>query len=109
MATTSNVWDALGNYNWHDGISLLYQFHNGDAAVFDDTGSTNPAVKSQRHADPASVTINAKNYTFSGSGLAHDGSMALSKTNTGTLTINNTNGYTGNTTVSNGTLLVHGN
>ena len=34
--------------------------------------------------------------------------MALNKTNTGTLTINNTNGYTGNTTVSNGTLLVHG-
>lgn len=104
----ANVWDALGNYNWHDGISLLYQFHNGDAAVFDDTGSTNPAVNLSGTLTPASVTINAKkNYTFSGSGSL-DGSMALSKTNTGTLTINNTNGYTGNTTVSNGTLLVHG-
>lgn len=104
----ANVWNALGTYNWHDSISLLYQFHNGDTAIFDDTGSTNPAVNLSGSLTPASVTINAKkNYTFSGSGSI-DGSMALNKTNTGTLTINNTNGYTGNTTVSNGTLLVHG-
>ena len=104
----ANIWNALGTYNWHDGISLLYQFHNGEAAIFDDTGSTNPAVNLNGSLTPASITINAtKNYAFSGSGSL-DGGMALNKTNTGTLTINNTNGYTGNTTVSNGTLLVHG-
>ena len=104
----ANNWNALGDYNWHDGISLLYQFHNGDAALFDNTGSTNPAVNLIGSLQPALVTVNAtKNYTFSGSGSL-DGAMALNKTNTGTLTLNNTNGYTGNTTVSNGTLLVHG-
>ena len=104
----ANVWNALGTYNWHDGISLLYQFHNGEAAIFDDTGSTNPAVNLNGSLTPASVTINVKkNYTFSGSGSL-DGTMTLNKTNTGTLTINNTNSFTGNTTVSNGTLIVHG-
>jgi autotransporter-associated beta strand protein len=104
----TNNWNALGAYNWHDGISLLYQFHQGDTVLFDDTGSTNPAVNLVGSLLPASVTLNAtKSYIFAGSGSL-DGAMTLNKTNSGTLTINNTNGYTGNTTVSNGTLLVHG-
>ncbi len=104
----ANNWNTLGDYNWHDGISLLYQFHAGEPVTFDNTGSTNPAVNLVGSLAPASVTVDAtRNYTFSGSGSL-DGTMALNKTNAGTLTINNTNGYTGNTTVSNGTLLVHG-
>jgi len=104
----SNIWNGLGTYNWHDGISLLYQFHQGDAVLFDDTGSTAPAVNLSGSLQPASVTVNAtRNYTFTGNGSL-DGTMTLNKTNTGTLTINNTNGYTGSTTVSNGTLIVHG-
>jgi autotransporter-associated beta strand protein len=103
-----NTWNVLGAYHWHDGISLLYQFHQGDAVIFDDSGSTTPAVNLSGSLQPTSVTINAtKNYTFSGSGSL-DGALTLNKTNTGMLTINNTNSYTGNTTVSNGTLLVHG-
>lgn len=103
-----NTWNVLGAYHWHDDISLLYQFHQGEAVVFDDTGSSSPAVNLSGSLQPASVSINAsKNYTFSGSGSL-DGAVTLNKTNTGTLTINTTNGYTGNTIVSNGTLLVHG-
>jgi autotransporter-associated beta strand protein len=104
----TNNWDVLGDYNWHDGISLLYQFHQGDAVLFDDTGSTAPPVNLVGSVQPASVTVGAtKNYIFSGSGSL-DGSMALVKTNTGTLIIDTTNGYTGNTTVSNGVLFVDG-
>ena len=104
----SNTWNALGDFDWHDGISLLYQFHQGDAVLFDDTGSTAPAVNLSGSLQPASVTINAtKNYNFIGGGSL-DGTMTLNKTNSGTLTIHTTNSYTGNTTVSNGTLLVHG-
>lgn len=104
----ANTWNVLGAYNWHDDISLLYQFHQSEAVIFDDSGSTNPAVNLSGSLQPAKVTINAtKNYIFSGSGSL-DGPMTLSKTNTGTLTINNTNNYTGTTTVSNGTLFVHG-
>jgi autotransporter-associated beta strand protein len=104
----TNNWNTLGDYNWADGVSLLYQFHAGEAVTFDDTGSTNPAVNLSGVLQPASVRVDAKkNYTFSGSG-ALAGTMTLIKTNSGTLTINTTNSYTGNTTVSNGTLLVHG-
>ncbi len=104
----ANNWNTLGDYNWSDGISLLYQFHNGERVLFDDTGSTNPTVNLSGSLQPASVTINAtKNYTFSGTGSL-DGTMSLLMTNTGTLTIHTTNTYTGATTISNGTLLVHG-
>jgi autotransporter-associated beta strand protein len=104
----ANNWNTLGDFNWHDGISLLYQFRAGEAVTFDNSGSTNPAVNLIGALTPASVTIDAtKNFAFSGSGSLN-GTMALNKTNTGTLTINTTNGFTGATTVSNGTVLVHG-
>ncbi len=104
----TNNWNVLGDYNWHDGISLLYQFHNGDAVTFDDSGSTSPAVNLIGSLQPASITVAAtKNFTFGGSGSL-DGTMALNKTNTGTLTIANANSFTGPTTVSTGTLLVNG-
>jgi autotransporter-associated beta strand protein len=104
----ANNWNTLGDYNWADGISLLYQFHAGEPVTFNDTGSTNPAVNLVGPLQPASVFVDAtKNYTFSGSGSLA-GSMGLNKTNTGSLTINTTNTYTGNTTVSNGAVLVNG-
>lgn len=104
----ANNWNTLGDYNWHDGISLLYRFHPGDAVRFDDTGSTKIPVNLIGSLQPASVTVDAKqNYTFSGSGSL-DGSMMLLKTNTGTLRLNNTNAYTGATLVSNGVMLVNG-
>jgi len=104
----ANNWNVNGDFNWHDGISLLYQFHNGEAVTFDDSGTAILPVSLIGSLQPASVTVNAtKNYTFSGSGSL-DGSMTLNKTNTGALTIANTNNFTGATIVSNGTLLVHG-
>jgi autotransporter-associated beta strand protein len=104
----ANNWNTLGDYNWSDDISLLYQFHAGEPVTFNDSGSTNPAVNLIGALQPASVFVDAKkNYTFSGSGSL-TGTMALIKTNTGSLTINTTNTYTGNTTVSNGAVLVNG-
>jgi autotransporter-associated beta strand protein len=104
----ANNWNTLGDYNWADGISLLYQFHAGEPVTFNDTGSTNPAVNLIGALQPASVLVDAtKNYTFGGSGSLAGG-MGLNKTNTGSLTINTTNTYSGNTTVSNGAVLVNG-
>lgn len=104
----TNNWNTLGDNNWFDGQSLLYPFHTGDKVTFDDSGSTNPAVQLAGSLQPASVTFNAtKNYTFSGSGSLN-GAMALNKTGSGTLTLNNTNNFTGPTTVTNGALLVNG-
>ena len=104
----ANNWNTLGEHNWSDGISLLYQFHAGEPVTFNDTGSTNPAVNLIGALQPASVFVDAKkNYTFSGSGSL-TGTMALIKTNTGALTINTTNTYSGNTIVSNGSVRVNG-
>jgi autotransporter-associated beta strand protein len=104
----TNNWDVLGDNNWYDGQSLLHQFRNGDAVTFDDSGSTSPALNLIGSLQPASVTVNAaQSYTFAGAGSL-DGSMVLIKTNTGTLTVNTTNGYTGVTTVGGGVMLVNG-
>lgn len=84
-------------------------------SLYIDNDTRNPKVKGVNEfvnnvgsLQPASVIVDArKNYRFSGSGSL-DGAMTLVKTNRGTLTINTTNNFTGATTVSNGTLLVHG-
>ena len=99
----ANVWNTLGATNWTNGL-VLDQFYAGDSATFDDTGSTNPAVNITGTVLPSSVSVNASvNYTFSGTG-GIGGSTTLAKTGTGTLTLANTNSYTGLTTVSDGIL-----
>ena len=104
----TNNWELLGDNNWFDGQSLLYPFHAGNGATFDDSGSTNPAVNLVASLQPAFVTVNAsKNYVFSGNGSLN-GAMSLNKTGSGTLTLNTTNNYIGPTTVSNGALIVQG-
>jgi len=104
----SNNWDVAGDNNWFDGQSLLYQFQNGDAVTFDDTGSTNPSVNCMGSLQPSSVSFDATQpYSLAGSGSL-DGGMNLDKTGTGTLRVNTVNNFTGATTVSNGVLLVNG-
>jgi autotransporter-associated beta strand protein len=104
----ANNWNVSGDFNWFNGQSLLFPFHNGDSVSFDDTGSANPAVNLVGSLQPALVTINAaQNYTFAGSGSL-DGSMALNKAGTGTLTLAGTNNFSGPATVSNGVLLING-
>ncbi|HYG21153.1 MAG TPA: autotransporter-associated beta strand repeat-containing protein [Verrucomicrobiae bacterium] len=104
----ANKWNRLGDFNWHDGISLMYPFHDGDSVLFDDNGSVNPAVSIEGVLQPGFVTVDAaRHYAFAGNGSL-GGTMALTKNNSGTLTIQNVNTYSGATTVSNGTLLVHG-
>ena len=59
-----------------------------DDVVFDDSGSTMPAVNLIGDQTPASVTVAADvSYTFSGTGRI-TGTTGLSKTNAGKLTIN---------------------
>ncbi len=104
----TNNWSDGGDLNWFNGQSLLFPFHNGDGVLFDGTGSASPFVNLVGALQPALVTFDAaNNFTFGGSG-ALTGTMALNKTGTGTLTLNNTNNFTGATTISNGTLLVNG-
>ncbi len=104
----TNNWNTLGDFNWFDGQSLLHPFHPGDNVVFDDSGSTSPAVNLVGPLSPASVTFNsANNFVFGGTGSLA-GVMTLNLTGAGMLTLNTTNTFTGATTVSSGTLLVNG-
>lgn len=104
----TNNWNALGDLNWFDGYSLLFPFHNGDTVTFDDSGFASPNLNLTGSLQPASVTVSAaQNYTLGGSGSL-DGTMTLLKAGAGIFRLNNTNNFSGTTTVSNGTLLVNG-
>jgi len=99
----ANIWDASGNQNWKtNGVNTI--FNNGDTVTFDNTGSNNVAVYVAGTPKPALITFNAtKSYTIDGVG-AIAGTNKLVKIGSGSLTINNTNLYSGGTVISNGTV-----
>jgi autotransporter-associated beta strand protein len=103
----ANDWDTVNRTNWlNTGTGLLDYFVAGDNARFDDTGAAHPNVNLVGNNAPASVVVDATaNYMFTGGG-AISGAASLTKTNTGTLTINATNAYTGVTTIAGGVLEV---
>jgi fibronectin-binding autotransporter adhesin len=96
-----NVWDTGGAVNWSDGANLVV-FNDGAAITFDQTGSNNTPIAVMGTVQPNSVTVNAtKSYTFGGVGIL-GGSMALTKSGSGTLTINTTNTFSGGVSVNSG-------
>ncbi len=98
-----NVWDAGGAVNWSDGANLVV-FNDGTTVTFDQAGSNNTPVTIFGTLQPNSVTFNAsKSYILSGSGVLA-GSMALTKNNSGTLTINTTNAFSGGVNVNAGVM-----
>jgi len=103
---TTNDWDT--GTNWLVG-GTLDSFISGDFAQFDDTGAANPIVNIVGSVLPGSITVGSSaNYTFTtstGNGLIA-GLGGLTKANTGTLTIQTTNTYTGTTTIEGGVLEV---
>jgi autotransporter-associated beta strand protein len=103
---SANVWDTDTTENWLNAGSPAY-FFTGDSVTFTDTGSASPAIDIAAAVSPAAVTVNAvQSYDFTGAGIA---TGKLTKSNTGTLTLENNNTYTGPTVISAGTLQVGGN
>jgi len=102
-----NDWDTVNRTNWiNNGALALDYFVSGDAALFNATGAGNPNVNIPGNVSPSSVTVGAATaYSFSGNGNI-TGSGGLTKSNTGTLTISTTNGYTGATTIAGGAVEV---
>ncbi len=101
---THNVWDTT-TPNWAD--SALYS--NGNNVSFTDAadeGTTNVTISSV--VQPLKVAVTgSRNYTFSGEGIA--GPAVIEKrSGTSTLTLNNTNAYTGMTSIEEGTLVLNG-
>lgn len=102
---TNNVWDVLGATNWNNNGTPDI-FVTGDAVTFGNGGLANPNVNVSMSVQPSSVTVDASgDYVFSGSGSI-GGLGGILKTNTGRLTIQNTNQFTGGMTIKQGTVSV---
>lgn len=101
-----NTWDLLITTNWLNG-GVKDQFAPNDTVRFDDSGATNLTANLSGDLNCAGIVVDsATNYTLTGSG-AIIGSASLTKTNSGTLTVNTLNNtFTGKTIVAGGTLVV---
>jgi autotransporter-associated beta strand protein len=100
----NNNWDTTNTADWFNGNDLV-TFNSSDNVIFDDTGSTSPAININSTVAPGSVVFNnsSNNYTIGGSGTI-SGPASLTTAGTGTLTINNANNLTGNVNLNNGTI-----
>lgn len=101
-------WDNLITANWiNNGVAKV--FIPGADVTCDDTAPGTAMIGLVDELAPSSVTVaNAsKNYTFGGSG-ALSGTLTLTKSGTGSLTITNANTYSGTTIVNEGTLNLAG-
>ncbi len=104
----STNWDVNATSNWL-AENIPVRFQNGVAVQFDDTlaGTTNVAIAAAVSPSAVVVSNAVVNYIFSGSnGIT--GSATLTKFGAGTLTLNNSNAYTGSTAVNGGSLFVNG-
>lgn len=104
---TNEIWDTATR-NWqYGGQSVNYQ--DNDSPVFGDGGNANSVnVFLSGPVTPGNVTVNAThlNYAFAGVGSI-TGTTGLTFTGNGnTLTVGISNGYSGNTTIQNGTLIL---
>lgn len=106
--TGDGVWDTSTS-NWLDvTASPTTYFDPLDLVLFGDaTGVTgNPVVTINTGLSPVGMTMNtSRSYTFSGSGgIDGTGSLALDPANTGTLTIETANSFSGDISIGGGTL-----
>jgi fibronectin-binding autotransporter adhesin len=102
---TANLWNTTAQ-TWLGTNGLPRAFVNGDTVTFNNSGSAVPPINLTTTVSPAAMTVNAsQNYTLTGPGLL-GGSMPLTKSGTGRLTIANTgvNTFSGGTTISAGSL-----
>jgi autotransporter-associated beta strand protein len=112
---SGSSWDASLSANWFtnrpwSSNHAASVFNAGNTVLFDLTGSNSAPVNLVGNLSPGKVTVHtpiARNYTFSGEGML-EGSMQLVKAGAGTLTINNTNTYSGDTRATEGVLRING-
>ena len=101
---TNNVWDTT-TLNWV-GSALYSDGKNASFTDSADEGTTNVTISSEVHPLKVAVT-GSRNYTFSGEGIK--GPAVIEKrSGTSTLTLNNTNAYTGITSIESGALVLNG-
>ncbi|MBB5035838.1 immunoglobulin domain-containing protein [Prosthecobacter dejongeii] len=99
---TSNLWDRTTPASWNAGTELFYQ---SDAVTFDDT-SVNTTVNLSGVLTPSSVVVSAaQNYVFGGTGSI-GGFTGLTKSGTGSLTLNTAHSFTGKVKINAGSIIL---
>ena len=103
------VWDGSTDTDWSaDPDSTSWSgatYNDGDTVHFNGAGGT---VNITEAVNPHCIFVNdgGTDYDFTDGGGSIGGAGTLTKTGTGTLTINNANTYTGGTTLNSGALIV---
>ena len=100
------TWDVGNNTNWN-GSSGIVAYTDGANVIFDDSTPNTQPVTLNTVVHPGSVTFNCStnNYTIQGTGsIAGSGSLTLTATNSGSVTLATSNSYTGGTNVAGGVL-----
>lgn len=102
----TGTWNTNGtSLDWDAGVSAYHEYaSSSDSVVFDDTAA-DFSVAISNTVSPASVTVDndANAYTFSPPGKI-SGATTFVKRGTNTVTLNTSNNFTGNTTISDGKL-----
>ncbi|MFO1513125.1 MAG: autotransporter-associated beta strand repeat-containing protein [Verrucomicrobiota bacterium] len=102
------VWDIGTTANWVElSTSAAATYADGNAVLFNDQATGTTSVNLGVTVNPAKVTVNNTNlsYSISGSGKI-SGAIGLTKQGTGSLMLNTMNDYTGVTRIEGGTLNV---
>ena len=105
----ANAWDIITTSNWLN-VASLDTYHDGDTANFTDAGTNLSATINQPTLDvtvnPAAVIFNAtNNYALTGSGHIA-GSAGITKSGSGSLSLQTGNSYSGGTLVNGGVLSI---
>ncbi|MGA2065182.1 MAG: alkaline phosphatase family protein [Thermoguttaceae bacterium] len=100
--SAGSTWNTTQTSWASGGVAAAYT--DGSQVVFDDTGTKTAVTIQSGGVRPASVTFsnNKAAYTFTGGTIAGFASLVLN--GSGTVTLSNTNSYTGGTTINAGTL-----
>jgi autotransporter-associated beta strand protein len=107
---STGLWNIQTDSNWlNTNKNAEDVFYQGDNVTFNDNngGAVNYVVGLSGTVDPLSINVNniAGSYVFNGPGSIA-GATSLVKAGSRTLTLNNTNNYTGGTFVDAGTLQI---
>jgi fibronectin-binding autotransporter adhesin len=109
---SANSWDLVTTKNWlNTGAGNVRDyFYSLDNVTFNDSGAANGAVVLNGALQPGSVTLTmtsaASAYSFSGTGSII-GSTGLVMNGVGSLTVNNSNNYTGETDIHGGSVVIN--
>ena len=109
-APGNGTWDLTStNKPWtFTGGAGAFAYQDGSVLTFDNTPGANSAINVGTNVAPGSMTFNNNvlvSYSFNGTGQI-TGSTGFVKKNTGTVTFNNTNTFTGLADIQNGGIVV---